>query len=163
MKAGTLSHAAVAATLAAVLLCPGCTEEETAPNWTTAEPVAHVGDVTLARDVQFPDLPMPQQYVLNVNASYSFQGSQSRSGSFLYFGPLEWTEALDFFRAQMPVVGWTLVKSERGFDFRVLHFVKGDEKAILIVRQIQGGSSTEVQLDNIANNDLLLKGKLPSR
>lgn len=161
MKAGRYFVIAAGLT-AALALTIGCTEEPTGNPWTTAAPVAGQGDVRLARDVQFEDIPMPQEYVLNPNASYSFQGSQSRSGSFLYFGPLEWTVALDFFRTQMPQAGWIPGETERGYDFRVLHFHKGEEKLILTVRQLRSGSSAEVQLDNIAKNDLLLRGKLPA-
>lgn len=160
MKAGKFPRAALTLAVAAMAFASGCIQETPTAYWSTTAPVA--GDVNLARDVQFQDIPMPQGYMLNTNASYSFQGSQSRSGSFLYFGPVEWTEALDFFRTQMPLAGWTPGATERGFDFRVMHFQKGEEKAILTIRQVANGSTTEVQLDNIANNDLLLKGKLPT-
>lgn len=160
MRASKFPRLVAALALTALAMLPGCMDEEAANYWSTAAPVA--GEVNLARDVQFEDIPMPQGYMLNTNASFSFQGSNSRSGMFTYFGPVEWTEALRFFRSQMPMAGWTPGATERGFDFRVLHFRKGEEQLILTVRQISGGSSAEVQLDNISKNDLLLKGKLPS-
>ena len=84
-----------------------------------------------------------------------------RQGVFHFYGSLHWLDALDFYRTSLPAAGWTLDKTERGFDFRILHFRKGPEKLIAVVRQSTTGSRTEMQLDNVAKNDLLLRGKLP--
>ncbi|MCC8191318.1 MAG: hypothetical protein LIP77_11920 [Planctomycetes bacterium] len=154
MKAG-MSRWVLAAALS-LLLAPGC-NEEVVPD-TAMTP----GDVTLYRDVEFDDIPVPAGYSLNPHTSYSFQGSMFRSGVFHYFGPVEWGAALDFYRTRLPENGWALENTERGFDFRVFHFVKGQEKLIVVVRQTRDGSRAELQLDDIGKNDLLLRGKLPS-
>ncbi len=83
-----------------------------------------------------------------------------RNAVIKYHGPLEWTLALDFYRNEMPAAGWTLEKTERGSDYRVFYFGKGQEKLIVVVKQIRNGSRAEIQLDNVGKNDLLLKGKL---
>lgn len=146
--------------LTALLAFAGCAD--TGGGYVATGPVAGRGDVNLERDVQFADIPGPQEYRLVPQDSYTFQGSTFRTGMLVYEGPVEWSAALDFYRAQMPRFGWTPEQVERGFSVRVLPFTKGQERAIVTVRQIRNGSRAEIQLDNIANNDLLLKGRLPS-
>lgn len=152
----------LAAIALAVCLMAGCQYPRTYDRWVSVTPGDAQGDVTLYRDVHFDDIPVPAEYVILSKESYSFQGTTSRTAVFHYQGPLEWTEALKFYRTEMPAAGWTRLETERGFDFRVFHFTKGPEKIILTVRQLSDGSKAELQLDNIERNDLLLKGRLPS-
>ena len=148
---------------AAILLSAGavsgCIQEER-NEWVSVGPESAQGDVTLYRDVEFADIPVPEEYVLLPLESYSFQGSLFRNGMIKYQGPLEWTEAIRFYHTQLPAAGWMLQKTDKGFDFRVLYFQKGQEKLIVVVRQVRNGSRAELQLDNVDKNDLLLKGKL---
>ena len=139
----------------ALLGCMQAPEE-----WIVVGPESAQGDVTLYRDVQFQDIPVPAEYSLLRRESYSFQGSLFRHGQLKYQGPVEWTEALDFYRRELQAAGWRLGKTEKGFDFRVLYFDKGPERLIVVVRQLRTGSRAELQLDNVDKNDLLLKGKL---
>lgn len=151
---------ALAACLSLALAAiPGCGEPPP-EDWIVAGPDSAQGDVTLYRDVQFHDIPVPEEYTLLRNESYSFQGSLFRHGHLKYIGPVEWTEALDFYRRELAAAGWRQNKSERGFDFRVLYFDKGPERLIVVVRQLRNGSRAEIQLDNVDKNDLLLKGRL---
>lgn len=145
---------------AAILTCSlGC--EPTPPDdWIAVGPESAQGDVTLYRDVQFLDIPVPEEYQLLRRESYSFQGRLFRNGQLKYQGPLEWTAALEFYRRELMAAGWRLTKTDKGFDFRVLYFDKGPERLIVVVRQIRNGSRAELQLDNVDKNDLLLKGKL---
>jgi hypothetical protein len=156
MKKTMLAAAACAALAFSAL--PGC--EEPPEDWVVVGPESAQGDVTLYRDVQFQDIPVPAEYTLLRNESYSFQGSLFRNGILKYQGPVEWTEALDFYRRELLAAGWSLGKTEKGFDFRALYFDKGQERLIVVVRQIRGGSRAELQLGNRDKNDLLLKGKL---
>lgn len=151
---GTLLIAAM--TLSGVIGC----DKQYQQDWLTVGPESRQGDVSVYRDVQFADIPVPSEYVLLERESYSFQGQLFRNGMLKYQGPLEWRLALDFYRRELPTAGWSLEKTERGPDFRVLYFSKGQEKLIAVVRQIRNGSRTEIQLDNVDKNDLLLKGKL---
>lgn len=154
-----LLAAAGCAVLGCGLVClPGC--DEPPPDWVVVGPESAQGDVTLYRDVQFQDIPVPEEYTLLRGESYSFQGSLFRNGQLKYQGPLGWNDALDFYQQQLPAAGWVLAKTERGFDFRVMYFDKGPERLIAVVRQIDGGSRAELQLDNVGKNDLLLRGKL---
>lgn len=152
---------AVYAAAILVLIAVGCA------TYTTREapppPGDRRGDVNLIRDIQFEDIPGPQEYDLISSESYSFQGSTFRSAYLVYEGPVEWRQALDFYRTQMPQLGWTAEDTERGFDVRVLRFLKGQERAIVTVRQLRNGSRTEIQVDNAEKSDLLLKGKMPSK
>lgn len=158
MKAGKFTSFALAGL---TLVCmTGCVEEER-DDWVAVNPGSSQGsDVTLYRDVQFADIPVPQEYTLLPGGSHSFQGGLFRNGVLKYQGPLEWTAALDFYRVELSAAGWKLENTERGFDVRVLYFSKGGEKLIVVVRQIRNGSRAELQLDTIDRNDLLLKGKL---
>ncbi len=158
MKNTLLAVAACAALAFACLCLPGC--EEPPPDWVVVGPESAQGDVTLYQDVQFQDIPVPAEYTLLRNESSSFQGSLFRYGRLKYQGPLDWSEALDFYRRELPAAGWRLGKTERGYDFRALYFDKGQERLIAVVRQIRNGSRAELQLDNVDKNDLLLKGRL---
>ncbi|MDR3077939.1 MAG: hypothetical protein LBV15_04145 [Planctomycetota bacterium] len=153
----------LAAGLAAAVLSPlsGCGREAGVANWDAVPQTGGMGDVTLYRDIGFSDLPIPEGYELLERESHSFQGSLSRSGVFHYQGTVEWGEAMEFFRTRLPEAGWSPVSSGRGPDFRELRFRKGQEQLIVVVRQIRGGSRTELQLDNPDRSDLLLKGRLP--
>ncbi|MCD8350820.1 MAG: hypothetical protein LUC93_09450 [Planctomycetaceae bacterium] len=148
----------LAATALSLACAAGCNEYQN--EWVTVGPESVQGDVSLYRDVQFADIPVPAEYTLLERESYSFQGALFRSGLLQYQGPLEWTQALDFYRQEFPNAGWALEKTDRGMDYRVLYFAKGQEKLIVVVRQIRNGSRAELQLDNVDKNDLLLKGKL---
>lgn len=157
MKAGRMRWPALAGL--ALACAAGCLAD-TNDDWLTVNQGSAQGDVTLYRDVHFEDIPIPQEYQLLPRESYSFQGGIFRNGIFKYEGPLEWTQAIFFFRNQLPSAGWELEKTEKGWDLRVLYFRKGEEKLIITVRQLRTGSRAELQLDNINKNDLLLKGKL---
>lgn len=154
------SKLALASLSALVLACSlGC--EPTPPDdWIAVGPESAQGDVTLYRDVQFLDIPVPEEYVLLRRESYSFQGRLFRNGHLKYQGPVEWTAALDFYRRELPAAGWRFVKMDKGFDLRVLYFEKGQERLIVVVKQIRNGSRSELQLENVDKNDLLLKGRL---
>ena len=119
------------------------------------------GDVTLYRDLQFNDIPVPAELVLLRDKSHSFQGSQFRSGIFYYEGQLYWRDALRFFENEMPREQWVQQSRQRGSSFVELRFRKGPEQLIVVVRN-NGRNTTraELQLDNIEKNDLLLRGKL---
>ena len=159
MRAARTYQAGAVFLLTSLLLLAGCPQEGQGP----AYPAGEQGDVTLYRDIQFEDIPGPPEYVLLVNESHSFQGAVFRTATLHYQGELEWTRAIEFYRSQLPMTGWTYESIERGFDFRILRFRKGPEQLIVVVRQIRNGSRAEIQLDNVERNDLLLKGKLSTR
>ncbi len=121
------------------------------------------GEVTMYRDLQFEDIPVPVEYTMVRGKTHSFQGSRFRSGVFYYEGPLDGSDALAFYRVEMPAQGWILQSSNRDINFVELRFRKGPEQIIMVVRFSPYGSRTEIQLDNIEQNDLLLKGKLKSQ
>lgn len=155
MKMAVAYRAGAAALAVCLAFAAGCQEREG-----TGGMAGQRGDVTVYRNIQFEDIPVPAGYRLLYPASHSFQGAMSRSGVFHYEGMVEWTAAIDFFRTELTRAGWELGKTERGFAFRILHFRKGQEVLIVTVRQIRNGSRAELQLDNIERNDLLLRGKL---
>ena len=162
MKSGALLLAGGLAA-AAILFLPGCQlDEQRGEDWVPVSGGMGPGDVNLYRDVAFEDVPLPAEYVVLTRHSHSFQSSQFRNALIHAQGPLEWTQALEYFRTRLPQSGWTLKETERGFDFRIYHFRKGQEQLIVTVRQVRNGSRAELQLDNPERNDLLLRGKLPN-
>lgn len=158
MKAGSIIQRLAGCALAALLpFLPGC---EVPEEWEVVAPGQGVGNVSVYRNVVFADIPIPPAYSLLTRESFSFQGSQFRTAVFRCEGALEWTRALTFFREEMPKAGWKQTRTDRGFTFRTLYFEKGPEQVIITVRQMRNGSAAEIQLDNTAQNDLLLKGRL---
>lgn len=158
MRPGTMLRTAVA-TLA--LACAaGCDGQDNRNDWITVGPESRQGDVSLFRDVQFADIPVPAEYAILPRESYSFQGSLFRQAQLKYEGPIGSSEAIYFYETHLPQAGWQFVKTERGYDLRVLYFTKGQEQLIVVVRSVRNGSRAEIQLDNVDKNDLLLKGKL---
>lgn len=134
------------------------------PNNAEAEvpfyPGERQGEVTLYRNLQFDDIPVPAEYTLVRNKSHSFQGSRFRSAVYQYEGFLDWSDAVAFYREQTPLGGWTLDSFHRDLNFVEMRYRKGPEQLIIVVRYEHFGSRTEIQLDNIEKNDLLLKGRL---
>ena len=150
--------------LAVLALLSGCQlNEQRGEDWVPVSAGIGPGDVNLYRDVAFQDIPLPQEYIILTQHSYSFQSSQFRNAVIHAQGPLEWTQALSYFRTYLPQTGWRLEKTESGFDFRIYRFRKDQEQLIVTVRQIRGGSRAELQLDNLERSDLLLRGKLPNQ
>ena len=143
----------------------GCTyrgqQEEVADGPVPFFPGERKGDVTIYRDLQFNDIPIPAEFQLLRDKSYSFQGSNFRSGVFYYEGFIYWRDALRFFENEMPKEQWELQSRERNSFFVELRFRKGPEQLIVVVRN-NGRNTTraELQLDNIDKNDLLLRGRL---
>lgn len=120
-------------------------------------------DITLYRDVQFEDIPIPVGYQMRLDKSYSFQSSRFRTGVYMYEGNVAWQDVIDYYTNEMPRYGWSFAGTDRGYDFRVLTFRKGPEQAILTIRRFNVGSGLELQIDNVEDNDLLLKGKIKGR
>ncbi|MDR1612808.1 MAG: hypothetical protein LBT97_08490 [Planctomycetota bacterium] len=151
------------AAILALLLGAGCREPyaDGGNREVPFHPGERQGDVTLYRDLQFEDLPVPAEYTIVGDKSHSFQGSRFRTGVFHYAGPLDWRSAIDFYRSQTPLSSWELVNSESGSGFRLMRYRKGPEQLIVVIRDLGGGwSRGELQLDNVERNDLLLRGRL---
>ncbi len=157
MKPGTMFRTAAA--VVALGCAAGC-DGDNRDDWITVGPESRQGDVSLYRDVQFADIPVPAEMALLPRESYSFQGSLFRQAQFKYEGPLGTSEVIRFYETHLPQTGWRFVKTERGFDLRVLYFSKDQEQLIVVVRPARNGARAEIQLDNVDKNDLLLKGKL---
>ncbi len=151
-----------AAATAALAFGFGCQQVQQSDTGVPFYPGERTGDVTLYRDMQFEDIPVPAEYTMVRHKSHSFQGSLFRSGVFHYEGPLDWGNAIAFYREQMPVSNWSLEAFNRNPGFVEIRYRKGPEQVIVVIRQELWGSRTEIQLDNIEKNDLLLKGKLTS-
>ncbi len=157
MKPGTMLRTAAA--LAAAACAAGCGGGYR-DDWITVAPGSRQGDVSVYRDVQFADIPVPAEMLLLPRESYSFQGSLFRQAQIKYEGPLGMSEVIRFYEMHLPQAGWRFEKSERGYDLRVLYFSKGQEQLIVVARSVPNGARAEIQLDNVDKNDLLLKGKL---
>ena len=75
-------------------------------------PITDGSEVTVHRDIQFADIPVPMGFLLDRKKSYSFRGSTFRFGTFRYEGAWTQRKTTDFYRRQMPVSGWTELKDE---------------------------------------------------
>ncbi len=154
-----LRLAAPVAFLAVLTFVYGCQDtgrDDTVPFFPGERP----GEVTVYRDIQFDDIPVPVEYSLVRSKSHSYQGSRFRTGSFYYEGRLDAAYAIDFYLHELPKSGWALEKNVRKGNYTEMRFRKGPEQLIVVVHYGSWGSLTEIQLDNIEQNDLLLKGKL---
>lgn len=171
MKAGVRFGALGIGLLLAAAGCGGggTWQEAPPPDWAAVGPgpggnagaaPVRQGEVSLYRDVQFQDIPVPPGYVLVPEESHTFQGSLFRTGTLVYEGGVDWLDALMFYEQAFPAAGWALSKDERGGFGRVFYFDKGQERLIAAVIQTAFGSRAELQLMNREKNDLLLKGKL---
>lgn len=150
---------AAAAVAAALGVAGGCASQQRS-NEVPFYPGERPGEVTMYRDLQFEDIPVPVEYTMLRDRSHSFQGSRFRTAVLIYEGPLDSGMALSFYRDEMPKSGWALDSFHRDYNFVDMRYRKGPEQLIVVVRSTVFGSRTEMQLDNIEKNDLLLKGRL---
>ncbi|GHV23021.1 hypothetical protein AGMMS49959_14960 [Planctomycetales bacterium] len=140
------------AVLFAALTVCGCQHSPRAP--VMALPTATAaGEVAVLRNVQFADVPAPQNFRFNRRLSHNFQGSALRGGVVVYDGILTVGAASDWYLAEMPKTGWQYVKSEIVKDYDIRHvFAKGDELATLRIWRPAGGNArVEIALDKESN------------
>lgn len=149
----------IAAGALAAAVIVGCSQQQ--DPWLTVAPGQTEADAALYRDVLFDDIPIPPEFELINNRSFSFQGATFRNGVYHYQGKVEWTWTLEYLRTELPNYGWVLERTDRGYDYRTLVFNKGQERLFATARQIRGGTGLELQLENAGRNDLLLRGQLP--
>lgn len=100
-------------------------------------PKGATGDVTVHRDIQFADVPVPMGFFLNREKSVSFRGSSFRFGKFTYEGAWSHRLTYEFYERQMPHMGWNLVESkETGKYSDELLFEKGGEMCLIRVADV---------------------------
>jgi hypothetical protein len=67
--------------------------------------------VSIKRDVQFADLPVPMGFEIIRDKSFSFSGHSFRYANFRYEGAWTFRRTTAFYLEQMGVSGWTLEDS----------------------------------------------------
>lgn len=114
-------------------------------------PKAESGDISVKRNVQFADLPVPMGFLLRRDESYSFQGSTFRFGRFRYEGVWGMTQTVAFFRSQMPLTHWyPEVDESKGRWQHEFLFAKANERCRVEVEDSTDGIVVKMRLFNAA-------------
>jgi hypothetical protein len=99
---------------------------------TPYNPKAESGDISVRRNIQFQDIPVPLGFVLQREDTFSFKGKTFRFGRFHYRGVWSLRKTSEFYRDQMPLSGWEFVDAEAPERFIVVQvWGKGRERCRL--------------------------------
>jgi hypothetical protein len=96
---------------------------------------------------EFPDIPVPERFDIVPRESFSATSSAYRIAHLKYLGRMSVYEVVDFYRKQMPMLGWSL-EHVMGMDTKTMDFSKEDGKVrcrILIIAV--GKSKSQVLID----------------
>lgn len=117
-------------------------------------PKAEAGDVSVKRNIQFVDIPVPMGFEVRRDVSYSFQGSAFRFGYFRYEGVWGMPQTVNFYRRQMPLTQWLPEVDEA--DGRWKHrflYAKGTERCRVLIESTVDGIVVDVRLFNAARDN----------
>lgn len=82
--------------------------------------------------LKFSDIPVPANFALSPEESYSFQSAGFRAGLLKYKGKASGEQAVVFFKEQMPLYNWHLINIVE-HDRRMLSFEKDQETCIITI------------------------------
>ena len=106
-----------------------------------------VSDTGVRKDVQFEDIPDPIGFVLRRDKVFSFRGHSFRFGKFVYEGAWTMRKTRAFYREQMPVCGWTYVKTEEQGPYAERQFYsKGREGCSVEITSAVDGITVVVRV-----------------
>lgn len=114
------------------------------------------GDVSVKRDIQFSDIPVPIGFILRRDSTFSFQGTSFRFGRYTYEGAWTLRKTTEFYKEQMPGSGWRLLESNHAFDIRAseesdtLVYAKGRERVRLYILSTPEGITVQIRLYNVS-------------
>ena len=117
--------------MGAVMVLTGCatTDEK------NEDPLSRPGDLRVGPDLQYSDLPVPQDFEYVAADSFSAQGTGFRVGEFVYKGDADAFELIRFYRSQMPANGWEETRNLDIGSRAILFFQKEDERCTVIIRR----------------------------
>lgn len=144
---------AAAATLLLIGLGSGCERVQDvgiAPsNRIPTSPEIHSSEPVVLRNVQFSDIPVPDEYRLRRRESSTFQGNTLRFGRLVYDGIGTSFHTSQWYMSNMPQAGWGLVDSQYRGQYRALHiFSKGRERVRVDVFDVPHGVRVVIDLWN---------------
>ncbi len=85
--------------------------------------------------VQFADVPVPRDFVLIPEKSWSYETASFRLCDMTYSGRAGTQAVIDFYKEQMSARGWKLSHQAENLGVRTLNFTKGDEKCTVTVKR----------------------------
>jgi len=142
--------------LAAIVLgAVACTQVE---NPRTLDPSQPGVDATQSRElnrVQFPDIPVPQDfsYVTRGNRSFSYEQGGVRVGRFFYWGKTDVDDVVAFYRSTMPLraFDWQFVNEGAGQEGgTALDFRKGRQSCRITVSREKDATLVDIQVTGSA-------------
>ena len=86
-----------------------------------------------AKFLKFSDIPVPVGLKFLPQNSYLFESGSLRVGLLRYRGRIKGDEIVSFYKAKMPVYGWSLLNIVEHGD-KILNFEKEKESCIITIR-----------------------------
>jgi hypothetical protein len=101
------------------------------------EPGQPGGRATLrvSQDLQFADIPVPEDFKYVAGESFSAQAMNFRVGQFVYKGDADAFEIIRFYHTQMPSNGWEETRNLDVGQRAILFFRKKDELCTVVVER----------------------------
>lgn len=97
--------------------------------------------------VQFKGIPIPYEFELLPDESWSHVAPSFRTGVMNYRGDILLSRAKSFFAQEMPAAGWTLLQlQEPSRAAAVMKFAKGEENCVITLRRAGGITYLTVEI-----------------
>ena len=126
---------------------------------------ANIGSqVEVRKNVQFGDIPAPQEFTLDKQKTKTFQGSTMRFGTLVYAGIWNVWETNQWYLNAMDEAGWKLINSKFENDYLVKnYFKKQSEMAAIEIADNNDGLTIVTILLNDDEQEIQLKEKLANQ
>lgn len=123
---------------------------------------ANIGSqVEVRKNVQFADIPAPQEFSIDKLNTKTFQGSSMRFGTLVYSGIWNVWETNQWYLNAMEEAGWKLLNSKFENDYYVKNFFKKkDETVALEIKDNGNGLTIVTAMLNNDEQETQLKEKL---
>ncbi len=117
--------------------------------------------IEVRKNIQFADIPAPQEFSLNKEETMTFQGSSMRFGTLVYAGIWNVWETNQWYLNAMEEAGWKLIHSKFINDYNVENFFKkGRETVFLTIVDNMNGLTVVTAKLNDEDSEERLKDKL---
>ncbi len=126
---------------------------------------ANIGSqVEVRKNVQFADIPAPQEFYINKVETKTFQGSSMRFGTLVYSGIWNVWETNQWYLNAMEEAGWKLITTKFENDYYVKSFFKKkDETVALEIKDSGDGLTIVTAMLNNDEQETQLKEKMLSQ
>ena len=94
---------------------------------TTASNTTDDGRLAVTKRPVIPDVPVPAGFRMDLNHTFFNSSAAMRTGYVTYAGQAGAPVLLEFFRDNMPISGWSLVRESTSAGSYTLHFEKNSE------------------------------------